>query len=133
MAKEDNKPKTESGTPAGTGDGGGGVDLTSLIAAAQAAGMGGSAVQGPSFTTQDATAYVQDIYRQMLGRNASGAERAKAVSIFLNQAAETNVGGRQAAVVSAIEQSPEFVARQDNRYLDAIYNAIAEDVRRARA
>ena len=132
MAK-DEKPKTESGTPAGTNTGGGGVDLTTLIAAAQAAGMGGAATQGPSFTTQDATAYVQDIYRQMLGRAALGAERAKAINVFLNQAAETDVGGRQAAVVTAIEQSQEFQARQENRYLDAIYNAITEEVRRAQA
>jgi hypothetical protein len=51
--------------------------------------------------------------------------------VFLNQAAETDVGGRQAAIVSQIEATPEFRARQENRYLDAIYNAIAEDVRRA--
>jgi hypothetical protein len=128
---DEKKPKTESGTPSGTGKKSSNIDLAALVAAAQAAGMGGSATQGPSFTTQDATAYVQDIYRQMLGRAATGAERAKAINVFLNQAAETDVGGRQAAIVSQIEATPEFRARQENRYLDAIYNAIAEDVRRA--
>jgi hypothetical protein len=128
---DEKKPKTESGTPSGTGKKSKDINLAELIAAAQAAGMGGSATQGPSFTTQDATAYVQDIYRQMLGRAATGAERAKAINVFLNQAAETDVGGRQAAIVSQIEATPEFRARQENRYLDAIYNAIAEDVRRA--
>lgn len=129
--KDKNKPKTESGTPAGTGGKKTGVDLNELMKAYASAG--GNVSQGPNFTSQDATSYVQGIYNQLLGRNASGAERTKGVSIFLNQAAETDLAGRQAAVVSAVQESPEFKARQENRYLDAIYNAVAEEVRRAQA
>ena len=129
--KDKNKPKTESGTPAGTGGKKTGVDLNELMKAYASAG--GNVSQGPKFTSQDATYYVEGIYNQLLGRNASGAERTKGVSIFLNQAAETDLAGRQAAVVSAVQESPEFKARQENRYLDAIYNAVAEEVRRAQA
>lgn len=128
MAK-DEKPKTQSGTPAGTGKTTGGVDLAKLMQ--QAATMGGNVAKGPVFTTQDADAYVQNIYQQILGRNAVGAERTKAINVFLNQGKDTDVSGRQAAIVSMVQGTGEFRKRTENRYLDAIYNAIAEDVRKA--
>lgn len=126
---QDPKPKTQSGTPAGTGATKGGVSLVELMQ--QAATMGGNVAKGPVFTTQDANAYVQNIYQQILGRNATGAERTKAINIFLNQSRDTDVSGRQAAVVSMVEGTGEFRKRTENRYLDAIYNAVAEDVRKA--
>lgn len=128
MAK-DEKPKTQSGTPAGTGQTKGGVDLAALME--KYASMGGTVAKGPVFTTQDADAYVQSIYQQILGRNAVGAERTKAINIFLNQSKDTDVTGRQAAVMSMVEGTGEFRKRTENRYLDAIYNAVAEDVRKA--
>lgn len=132
MGEEDNKPKTESGTPAGTGEKNtGNIDLAKLVE--QASKLGGNVAKGPSFTTQDAASYVQSIYNQMLGRNANGAERTRAIGIFMNQAAETDVSGRQAAIVSAVQSTPEYRKRQENRYLDSIYQAVAEDVRRAQA
>lgn len=132
MSGKDSKPKTESGTPGGTGKGANTQpDLAKLIEAYQS--VGGGVAEGPSFTTQDAEAYVQSIYNQILGRNANGAERTRAIGIFMNQQAETDVTGRQAAIVSAIESTPEYKKRQENRYLDAIYQAVAEDVRRAQA
>lgn len=127
--EKDNKPKTESGTPAGTGTTGGGVDLNKLLEAA--ASMGGNVPKGPVFTTQDANAYVQSIYQQIFGRNAVGAERTKAINIFLNQAAETDVTGRQQAVIAMAQDTPEFRRRQENRYLDAIYSRVAQEVREA--
>lgn len=126
MAK-DEKPKTESGTPAGTDKPTGGIDLAALMD--KYASMGGNVPKGPVFTTQDANAYVQSVYQQILGRNAVGAERTKAINIFLNQSKDTDVTGRQAAIVSAVEKTPEFRNRQENRYLDAIYKAIEQDVR----
>lgn len=123
------KSKTESGTPAGTGTKKGGVDLAALME--KYATMGGNVQTGPVFTTQDADAYVQNIYQQILGRNAVGAERTKAINIFLNQGKDTDVSGRQAAVISMVQGSTEFRKRQENSYLDAIYNAVAEDVRKA--
>lgn len=127
--EKDNKPKTESGTPAGTGTTGGGVDLNKLLEAA--ASMGGNVPKGPVFTTQDANAYVQSVYQQIFGRNAVGAERTKAINIFLNQAAETDVTGRQQAVIAMAQDTPEFRRRQENRYLDAIYSRVAQEVREA--
>jgi hypothetical protein len=131
MAK-DEKPKTQSGTAAGTGKNKTGVDLAALVAAASSI-AGTKQAKGPAFTQQDAVAYAQSIYQQMLGRNAVGAERTKAIGAFLGQSAETGVDGRQAAIENLIKQTPEFRNRQENRYLDAIYNAIEQDVRRAQA
>lgn len=128
MAK-DEKPKTASGTPAGTGKTTGGVDLAALLE--KYASMGGNVAQGPTFTTQDADAYVQNIYNQILGRNAVGAERTKAINVFLNQSQGADAGVRQAAVTEMVQGTGEFRKRTENRYLDAIYNAIAEDVRKA--
>jgi hypothetical protein len=131
MAK-DEKPKTESGTPAGTGKTtGGGIDLAKLME--QYATMGGNVQKGPVFTNQDAEAYVQSIYQQILGRNAVGAERSKAINLFLNQSKDTDVSGRQQAVMAMVEETPEFIKRQENRYLDAIYNEVLRDVGRAKA
>jgi len=123
------KPKTESGTPAGTGGTKGKIDLAKLME--QYATMGGTAQKGPTFTTQDADAAVQSIYQQILGRNAVGAERTKAINIFLNQGQDVGSSARQQAVISMVQNTPEFRKRQENSYLDAIYNAVAEDVRKA--
>lgn len=132
MAETDkNKPKTQSGTAAGTGSKKGGVDLAALVAAA--AGMGGSRQEGPVFTQQDAETAVQSVYQQILGRNAVGAERTRAINIFLNQNPDTDVTARAAAIESMVQETPEFTKRQENSYLDAIYNEVLRDVGRARA
>lgn len=128
MAK-DEKPKTQSGTPAGTEGTKGGVDLATLVAAASS--MAGNTQKGPVFTRQDATSYVQSIYQQMLGRNAVGAELTRGINVFLNQARDTDVSGRQQAILSQVQSGQEYRRRQENKYLDAIYGAVAEDVRRA--
>jgi hypothetical protein len=131
MAKKET-PGTASGTAAGTGSNTGGVDLAALVAAAQAAGLGGDATsKGPVFTQQEAAAYVQSVYQQLLGRNAVGAEYTKGINIFLNQSKDTSVTGRQAALVQAVEGTSEFRKREENKYLDAIYSAVMEDVRKA--
>lgn len=128
MAK-DNKPATQSGTPAGTGKTTGGVNLEDLIKSY--ASMGGVVSKGP--TAQDAEAAIQNIYTQYLGRNAVGAERSKAINVFLSQPAGTDAGARQQAVISVVQETPEFRKRQENSYLDAIYNKVLENVRRAQA
>lgn len=126
---QDPKPKTQSGTPAGTGQNTGGINIVKLME--QYASMGGTVAKGPVFTAQDANAYVQNIYNQILGRNATGAERTKAINIFLSQGRDTDVAGRQAAVTEMVESTGEFRKRTENRYLDAIYNAVMQDVRKA--
>jgi hypothetical protein len=123
---KDNKPATQSGTPAGTGKTTGGVNLEDLIKSY--ASMGGVVSEGP--TAQDAEAAIQNIYTQYLGRNAVGAERSKAINIFLSQPAGTDAMGRQQAVISVVQETPEFRKRQENDYLDAIYNKVLENVRR---
>ncbi len=135
MAGENNnKPGTKSGTAAGTGSSSGGIDLAALVKAAQAAGLGGDvAAKGPTYTKQDAEAVVQSVYQQLLGRNAVGAEKSKAISMFFSQGSETGVSGRQQAIVDMVQDDREFTVRQENKYMDAIYNRIAEDVREAQA
>lgn len=126
------KPNTKSGTPAGTGSKSSGIDLAALVAAAQAAGLGGDvSSKGPTYTRQDAEAVVQSVYQQLLGRNAVGAEKSKAISMFFSQGADTGVSGRQEAIVDLVQGSREFTVRQENDYMDAIYKRIAEDVREA--
>ena len=126
MAKDD-KPKTQSGTPAGTGKTTRtGTNLEDLIKAYSS--MGGVVSEGP--TAQDAEAAVQSVYSQLLGRNAAGAERSKAISAYINQAEGTDAAGRQQAVISLVEQLPEFRKRKENDYLDAIYNEVAKNVQR---
>lgn len=134
MGKEDNKPGTKSGTPAGTGAPSSGIDLAALVKAAQAAGLGGDvAASGPTYTKQDAEATVQSIYQQLLGRNAVGAEKSKAINMFFSQGADTGVSGRQQAIIDMVQNDREFTVRQENKYMDAIYNRIAQDVREAQA
>lgn len=129
--EKDNKPGTKSGTAAGTGTTSSGVDLAALVKAAQAAGLGGDVASGPTYTKQDAEAVVQSVYQQLLGRNAVGAEKSKAISMFLGQSKDTGASGRQQAIVDMVQADREFTVRQENNYMDAIYNRIAQDVREA--
>lgn len=129
--EKDNKAGTKSGTPAGTGSSSGNIDLAALVQAAQAAGLGGDVSSGPSYTKQDAEAVVQSVYQQLLGRNAVGAEKSKAINLFFSQADDTGASGRQQAIVDMVQNDREFTVRQENKYMDAIYNRIAQDVREA--
>lgn len=132
MGKETDKPGTKSGTAAGTGNQGTNLNLVEWVQKAQAMGLGGDvAAKGPTYTKQDAEAVVQSVYQQLLGRNAVGAEKSKAISMFFNQGAETGTTGRQQAIVDMVEGGREFTVRQENKYMDAIYNRIAQDVREA--
>jgi hypothetical protein len=129
---KDTKPDTKSGTPAGTGTPSSGINLADLIEKAQAAGLGGDvANKGPTYTKQDAEAVVQSVYQQLLGRNAVGAEKSKAINIFFSQGSETGTTGRQQAIVDMVQGDREFTVRQENKYMDAIYNRVAQDVREA--
>lgn len=130
---DDKKPGTKSGTAAGTGANTGGIDLAALVAAARSQGLGGDVASGPKYTTQDAASYVQAVYQQLLGRNAMGAEKSKAINVFLNQSADTDASARQQAIVDLVQGGEEFTISQENKYMDAIYNRVAEDVRKAQA
>ena len=123
------KPKTNSGTAAGTGKAKS-ANFDEILK--QLAASGGAATGGTVFTEQEASAYVQAVYQQLLGRNAVGVEYRKGVNAFLGQSQDTGVSGRQQAIESMVQSSPEFVKRTENTYLDAIYNEVAAHVRSTR-
>jgi hypothetical protein len=92
----------------------------------------GGGTGGAVFTPAEGNYVVQTVYQQIFGRNATGNDYAKAYSIAMGQSSDTSIYARQQAVIDAIQKSPEYQAQQDNKYLDAIYNAVAADVRRVR-
>lgn len=104
-------------------------DFSALLQAA--ASMGGG-VTGNVFTKQEGNAVVQGVFQQILGRNATGNEYAKAMSIVMGQSQDTSSDGRGQAVTDFVQNLPEYQAREDNKYLDAMYNAVAADVRKVR-
>jgi hypothetical protein len=130
MADEKNKPKTNSGTSAGTGAPKS-ASFDQILANLASSG-GVNTTTGTVFTEQEAAAAVQGTYQRLLGRNAVGSEYRKGIGAFLNQSQDTSATGRQQAIESMVQSSPEFVKRTENTYLDAIYNEVAADVRRTR-
>lgn len=88
---------------------------------------------GISYTSQDAKALVQSTYQSLLGRDATGAEYEKAFQKAMTQSSSTGAGGRQQAVVDFIKSSDEYDSRQENKYLDAIYNELAGEMREVKA
>jgi hypothetical protein len=105
--------------------------LADAIKIAQANNSGNVAT-GPVVTKQDAEADVQALFGQLFGRSGVGVDYKKALNIYLDQSQDTGAPGRQQAVAEFLQSTPEFEARQENRYLDAIYNAIQADVQKAR-
>ena len=87
---------------------------------------------GAVWTEAEGNAYVQNVWQSLLGRNAVGNEYAQALNLFMNQDPNTGYQGRTQALVNMVQQTPEFATRQDNKYLDAIYNEIAKNVQKAR-
>lgn len=88
---------------------------------------------GISYTSQDAKALVQSTYQQLLGRDATGGEYEKAFQKAMTQSGSTGAAGRQQAVVDFIKSTDEYDSRQENKYLDAIYNELAGEMREVKA
>ena len=86
---------------------------------------------GVVYTKQEGAAAVQGVYQQMMGQNAVGADYTNALNAYLNQSQDTGPAGRQQAIVSYLQSTPEYKAKQEDRYLDAIYAKVAENVRKA--
>jgi hypothetical protein len=105
--------------------------LANAIKIAQA-NNSGNAATGAVVTQQDAEADVQALFGQLFGRSGVGVDYKKALNIYLSQSQDTGAPGRQQAVVDYLQSTPEFEARQENRYLDAVYTAIQADVQKAR-
>jgi hypothetical protein len=108
------------------------VNLAEILSTLKANG-GGTTASGPVYTKQEADYAVQSVYQQMLGRNATGNDYSKAINLVMSQSQDTSTAGRQQALTNAIMQSPEYKIKQDNKYLDTIYQAVANDVRNAQA
>jgi hypothetical protein len=118
-------PITTSATTSGkTGET---PNFMKMLAAAMKSGGSASGTTAV-YTHKDADADVQAVYQQILGRNAGGNDYAKAVAIAMGIGPDNSPAARQKAITDFIQNSPEYAARQDNNYLDAIYKAIAADV-----
>jgi hypothetical protein len=108
------------------------VDLAKIIAAVKANGGGTTTgATGPVFTKQEADYAVQSVYQQILGRNATGNDYSKAINLIMGQSQDTSTAARQQALTNSLMDSPEYKIKQDNKYLDVIYQAVAGDVRKA--
>lgn len=94
------------------------------------AALQGSA-SGSTWTQADSNATVQGVFQQLLGRNAQGVEYAKALSL-LNTGAGSSAGMTQ-AVTEYVQGLPEYQARTQNRWLEAIYNDLNKNIMEARS
>jgi hypothetical protein len=119
------KPTTTSSSEAPAKSGS--PDLLKIVETLSKSG-GSFGAKGAVYTNKDADADVQAVYQQVLGRNAGGNDYAKAVAIAMGLGPDSGAPARQQAILNFVQNTPEFAARQDNNYLDAIYNAIAADV-----
>lgn len=93
----------------------------------------GSAGGTVAFTAQDAKTLVQSAYQSLLGRDATGDEYNKALALAMGQSSSTGSGGRQQSVIDFIKGTQEYDAKMENKYLDAMYNAVANKARAAQA
>jgi hypothetical protein len=118
---------TTSGVPQGTGTGNS-VSFDSILAQLAKSGGVGNAQEGP--TRADASAIVQNVYQQLLGRSAVGTELNQAISQYMANQGGT---GGQGNVEQFVMGTNEYQAKSENKYLDAIYNQLARDVRGAQA
>jgi hypothetical protein len=109
------------------------IDFAKLIATVKANGGGTTSAVGPVFTRQEADYAVQSVYQQLLGRNATGNDYSKAINLIMNQNQDTSTAARQQALTNSLMKSPEYRIKQDNKYLDVIYQAVSADVREAQA
>jgi hypothetical protein len=116
---------SSSGTPQGTG-GGNSVSFDNILATLAKSGGVGTAQEGP--TRADAAAVVDNIYQQLLGRSAVGTELNQAISMYMANQGGTGGSGN---VEQFVMGTNEFQAKSENKYLDAIYNQLARDVRGA--
>lgn len=118
---------TNSGTPQGTGSGGT-VSFDDILTKLAASGGVGNATQGP--TRADANAIVQNVYQSLLGRSAVGTELNQAINMYMANQGGT---GGQGNVEQFVMSTNEYQAKSENKYLDAIYNKLAQNARGAQA
>lgn len=108
-------------------------DLVAAMKAYQAAnGNTGTTGMAYKFTDAEGNKVVQDMYNQLLGRNAFGNEYNRALKLVMAQDPYTGAQGRAQVVEDLIQNTPEYQARTQNSYLDAIYNKLQSDIARTR-
>jgi len=110
------------------------IDIKAMMDAIAKQGAGkisGTGTVNP-YTAQDADATIQDMYQQLLGRNAMGAEYQRALQVYNAQSAQTGYQGRGQAIENIIQSTPEYQARSQNQWLETIYNDLANKMARAR-
>ena len=129
--KKFKKTSTNKGTPVGAASSSK-FDLNAAVAAAAA--LVGQSAGGSTavYTQQEGDAAVQAVYQQLLGRNAQGAEYNKALNLAMQQSGDTSATGRMQAIQNYVMSQPEYIARSQNRWLDAIYNDMQKKIARAR-
>jgi len=133
MATDNTKPKVKNPTTAvSTADVNPNLQAA-FIAAVKAHGTSGTSGDDGAAGTSgvDADAAVQGIWQQLFGKNAMGADYAKAVSLYTNQSQDTGEAGRVQAVQNYAQSTQEYQGLQEDRYLDAIYATIQANVRKA--
>lgn len=126
MAGEKKDNTTSATTPEKAGKT---PDIGAILSAIQKSGGSANGTKAV-YTHADADADVQAVYQQVLGRNAAGNDYAKAVAIAMGIGPDSGAAARQQAIMNFVQNTPEYAARQDNQYLDAIYKEIAADVSR---
>jgi hypothetical protein len=95
--------------------------------------MAAQGVGGATFTNADADYLVQQTYQQLLGRNATGQQYAKALQVAMSQDQNTNFYARQQAISNYIQQMPEYQMELEDKYMEATYNAVAASARKVQA
>lgn len=133
MTKDNKKTtsSTSSGTPVGASKSVT-TNVDKLFADWVASGGSSTGSSAYKFTEQEGDAAVQSVFQQLLGRNAQGAQYAKALSLAMNQDPYTSASGRMQAVQDYVMSQPEYIARTQDKWLDAIYNDIQKRIAEAR-
>jgi hypothetical protein len=128
MGKEENKKTpAASAAPSLTGVDKKTYELFNAAVKASAGKVSGNST-GAVYTQAEADKDVQSVFQQALGRNAMGNEYAKGIGIAMSGGMDTSSTAKQQAILNWVQNQPEYLARQDNKYLDAIYNEIAASV-----
>jgi len=135
--KADNKNQTKPVVQSSTGVGAAkkpSFNLNELVAVAKAAGLGQSSgsTLPYRFTQQEGSATVTDTYQQLLGRDATPAEYNQGLKIVMAQDPYTSGAARAQLIESAIQASPEYQARSQNKWLNAIYSDLQNQMARAK-
>lgn len=109
----------------------GGAYTPQQLMAQDVASKVGTSSATVAFTSKDAESLVKEAYVGLLGRDPNNKELATGMSQAMGQSSSTGTAGRQQTVIDSIKNSREYDTRMENKYLDAMYNAVASKVQQA--